>query len=106
MSSHESDERLMANVATGNREALEILIRRYAGSLLTFIHRLIGDRHRSEELFQEVFFSVWDKRSQYQFPRAFKSWLFAIALNRCRVEFRKKSTPMSSATSEAITEDP
>jgi RNA polymerase sigma factor (sigma-70 family) len=84
------DELLMAQVAEGKRECLEALVRRHANPLLTFIRRMVGDLHRSEELFQEVFLAVWVKRKQYQFPRPFKAWLYAIALNKCRVEFRGK----------------
>lgn len=80
----------MAQVAHGKRDLMEPLVRRYANSLLTFIRRMIGDHHRSEELFQDVFLAVWLKRRRYQFPRPFKAWLFAIALNRCRADFRKR----------------
>jgi RNA polymerase sigma-70 factor (ECF subfamily) len=89
------DEWLMAQVATGKRDHLEPLIRRYAGPLLTFIQRMAGDRHRSEELFQEVFLAVWVHRKQYEFPRPFKAWLFAIALNKCRAAFRARTLPVS-----------
>jgi RNA polymerase sigma-70 factor (ECF subfamily) len=85
----ETDEQLMAQVAQSGREALGILLRRYASPLLTFIRRMIGDRHRSEELFQEVFLAVWTERRRYQFPRPFRAWLYGIALNRCRNEFRR-----------------
>ena len=84
----ERDEWLMAQVALGKRDHLEPLVRRYASPLLTFIRRMVGDPHRSEELFQEVFLAVWDKRKQYEFPRPFKSWLYAIAVNKCRAMFR------------------
>src|SRR5262249_48602582 len=57
------------------------------------IRRMVGDLHRSEELFQEVFLAVWAKRRQYQHPRPFKPWLYAIALNRCRAAFRRPSAP-------------
>jgi RNA polymerase sigma-70 factor (ECF subfamily) len=87
----ERDEWLMAQVARGSREHLEPLIRRYAGRLLTFIQRMTGDRHRSEELFQEVFLAVWVKRRQYEFPRPFKSWLYAIAANKCHAAARGRS---------------
>ncbi len=90
-SKHERDEWLMAQVALNKREYLEPLIRRYAGPLLTFLRRMAGDLHRSEELFQEVFLAVWVKRAQYQFPRPFRSWLFAIAANKCRAAFRGRS---------------
>jgi RNA polymerase sigma-70 factor (ECF subfamily) len=90
---HVQDEWLMVQVAQDKREHLEPLVRRYAGPLLTFIDRMIGDRHRSEELFQEVFLAVWTKRRQYQFPRPFKAWLYGIALNKCRADFRTRAGP-------------
>src|SRR5437588_603038 len=84
------DEYLMARVANGQPELLERLLRRHASPLLTFIRRMAGDRHRSEELFQEVFLAVWRKRHQYEYPRPFKPWLYAIALNKCRQAFRSR----------------
>src|SRR6266849_5878724 len=89
----EHDEWLMAQVALGKRDHLEPLVRRYASPLLTFIRRMIGDAHRSEELFQEAFLAVWSKRRQYQFPRPFKAWLYAITLNKCRAAFRTHYGP-------------
>jgi RNA polymerase sigma-70 factor (ECF subfamily) len=82
------DEWLMLHVSRGRRDELEQLVRRYAVPLLTFVQRMLGDRHRSEELFQEVFLAVWKKRHQYQYPRPFRPWLYAIALNKCRAAFR------------------
>ena len=90
---NERDEWLMAQVALGQRDALEPLVRRYSGPLVGFIRRLIRDSHRTEELFQEVFLAVWQKRTQYQFPRPFKPWLYMIALNKCRADFRVPSRP-------------
>jgi RNA polymerase sigma-70 factor (ECF subfamily) len=90
MKPQEADENLMANVAQGQRAPLEVLVRRHGSALLTFIRRMVGDPHRSEELFQDVFLAVWSKRQQYQFPRSFKNWLYTIAVNRCRQDFRTR----------------
>jgi RNA polymerase sigma-70 factor (ECF subfamily) len=87
-----TDEWLMGQVARGHREHLETLIRRYASSLLTYLHRMTGDRHSAEELFQDAFLAVWEKRRTYRFPRRFRSWLFAIATNRCRQAFRRTAS--------------
>src|SRR4051794_36550976 len=104
---HDQDEWLMAQVAHGKRDLLEPLIRRHAGRLLTFIRRMIGDRHRGEELFQEVFLAVWAKRRQYQFPRPFKAWLYGIALNKCRADFRARPlAPAAGIEDEALTPGP
>jgi RNA polymerase sigma-70 factor (ECF subfamily) len=92
----ERDEFLMSKVAEGRGELLEWLVRRHAAGLLTFLARMTGDHHRAEELFQEVFLAVWLKRRQYQYPRPFRPWLYAIALNRCRADHRsKKPSPLS-----------
>jgi RNA polymerase sigma-70 factor (ECF subfamily) len=105
------DEWLMSQVVLGRHEALEVLVRRYAHRLLTFIRRMIDDHHRSEELFQEVFIAVWRKRGQYQMPRPFKPWLYAIALNACRAEFRRRrvvAVPImdSDSPASAVENDP
>jgi RNA polymerase sigma-70 factor (ECF subfamily) len=99
--SADRDELVMAQVAAGQAHLLERLVRRHATALLTFIARMVGDRHRAEELFQEVFLAVWLKRRQYQYPRPFRPWLYAIALNRCRAAFRlRKPTPVSLAADQ------
>ena len=85
----QKDEDLMLRVAGGNREAMSPLLRRYASPLLTFIRRMTGDWHRAEELFQEAFLAVWQNRGRYEYPRPFRSWLFGIAANKCRADFRK-----------------
>jgi RNA polymerase sigma-70 factor (ECF subfamily) len=90
---HERDEYLMARVGRDQPELLEKLLRRHASPLLTFLERMVGDHHRGEELFQEVFLAVWIKRRQYQYPRPFKPWLYAIALNKGRAWFRGRSVP-------------
>jgi RNA polymerase sigma-70 factor (ECF subfamily) len=99
---HERDEWLMAQVAVGKRDHLEPLIRRYASPLLTFIQRMIGDRHRAEDIFQDVFLAVWTHRKQYQFPRPFKAWLYAIAINRCHALGRRRAVPSAPFTEESV----
>lgn len=103
---HDQDEWLMAQVAGGQRELLEPLLRRYASPLLTFIRRMVGDAHRSEELFQEVFLAVWVKRKQYQFPRPFKPWLYGIALNKCRETFRTRAVPVYDDEGDPASDGP
>ena len=96
-----SDEQLMAQVATGNRDSLSSLMRRYASPLLTFLVRMTANHHVSEELFQEVFLAVWQKRQRYEFPRAFRAWLFGIAGNQCRAEYRRRRIPPDSPLFES-----
>jgi RNA polymerase sigma-70 factor (ECF subfamily) len=88
------DEELMKGVAAGRPDLLAWLVRRYSTRLLTFLVRLVVDRHRAEELFQDVFLTVWLKRQTYTYPRPLKPWLYAIALNKCREVLRKVAAPV------------
>jgi RNA polymerase sigma-70 factor, ECF subfamily len=102
----QTDEWLMGQVAAGQRESLAILVRRHASPLLTYIERMVGDHHRSEELFQEVFLRVWIKRRTYRFPRPFRAWLFTIATNHCRSAFRRsvlRAVPLPEDLPEGLT---
>lgn len=96
----ESDEWLMGQVRRGSRDALEKLVRRHASPLLTYVQRMCGDRHRGEELFQEVFLAVWTKRTQYKLDRSFRAWLYAIAANRCRDAYRARPSEVPLAGDE------
>jgi RNA polymerase sigma-70 factor, ECF subfamily len=88
---NDSDEGLMRLVATGEPEAVDALLRRYASPLLSFIQRIVGHRHRAEDLFQEVCLAVWVWRRRYCSPRPFRPWLFGIALNKCRADMRRQT---------------
>jgi len=99
----ESDEGLMRQVSQGRREQLGVLLRRYATPLLTFLERMLGDRHQAEELFQEVFLAVWTERNRYDGERPFHAWLFGIALNKCRADLRRRGRqPMPAETAQQV----
>ena len=102
----EYSEDLMARVARGSDAALSALIRRHASPLLTFLQRMIGDRQRAEDLFQEVFLAVWTHRHQYRYPERFRSWLFGIALNQCRGQFRRGRLPSVTLVDQPALDPP
>ena len=97
---NQSDEWLMGQVARGRRDCLELLVRRHATPLLTYLTRMAGDQHRGEELLQDAFLAVWAKRKTYKLHKPFKAWLYAIATNRCHSSFRaikgKETTSLDS----------
>jgi RNA polymerase sigma-70 factor, ECF subfamily len=88
MISSDPDELLMAQVAAGRGESLEPLVQRYTVPLVSFLQRMTGSRDRAEDLFQDTFLNVWRKRRTYTFPRPFKPWLYAVAVNVARAAFR------------------
>ena len=85
----QSDEALMDQVVRGDRACLEILVRRFSIPMLTYLRRFLGKEHLAEEVFQEVFLTVWEKRDQYRAGSLFRPWLFAIGANKSREHFRR-----------------
>lgn len=103
-----SDETLMEATRAGSHAAMEVLVRRFAARLLTFLMRLTGRLHAAEDLFQETFGAVWAKRQTYQVGRAFKPWLYAIAVNKHRERGRRKAPELEHSAIPVVElgEDP
>ncbi len=74
----ESDERLLAAVARGDREAFEHIHRRYLPRLRCFALRLADDPQDCEEIVTASLLNVW--RMAYRFHGGSKAsvWIFGI----------------------------
>ena len=70
--------------------ALEELLERYRNPLMGFIYSVIRDYHQAQDIFQETFIRVYRRANRFRTGAVFKTWLYTIALNRCRVTIRKR----------------
>ena len=85
-----SDERLIERYQQGDREVLELLIRRYRQELFHFLVRFLANRAAAEDIFQETFLQVHNSADSFDVNRRFKPWLFTIAANKARDFMRKR----------------
>ena len=85
-----ADEQLMHRVRGGDSAAMEPLVRRHASELLSFVTRMVRDSAEAEDVFQDVWFAVWRKRTSFDTTRRFRPWLFRIAANRCIDRARRR----------------
>ncbi|WP_035289039.1 RNA polymerase sigma factor [Clostridium sp. KNHs214] len=76
-----SDEDLFKKVKNGNKEAMEFIVRRYYKNIFRYIYIKIKDYHTSQDICQEVFCKVYEKRKSYLEEYLFKPWLYKIAYN-------------------------
>jgi RNA polymerase sigma-70 factor (ECF subfamily) len=96
-----TDEDLALRVQRGDAQGLTALVERHHGPLLGFVYRMTGgDRALAEDLVQEAFLRVMRAIGQYRYPRPFKPWLYAIALNLARDHYRRADTRHAAALSE------
>ncbi len=85
-----SDEDLMSQFQAGTVEAFDILVSRYKDPLTNYIYRFLGDMKECEDLLQETFLRVYRNRHSYRRIAKFSTWLYTIAGNLARSEYRKR----------------
>src|SRR5205807_7695310 len=81
------------------------LVRRWEGPIRSLCVRMIGDAHRGEDLKQDVFLRIFEKRKDYQAGGRFSTWLWRIALNICYDELRRRGRCREFLRGEPETED-
>lgn len=74
----------------GTVEAYNILVDRYSERLMHYLYGFLGDKKRCEDLLQETFLRVHRNRHSYQRIAKFSTWLYTIAGNLARSEYRKQ----------------
>jgi len=84
------DEDLMEYFQSGTVDAFNILVDRYSERLMHYLYRFLGDTRRCEDLLQETFLRVYRNRHSYQRIAKFSTWLYTIAGNLARSEYRKR----------------
>ncbi len=85
-----SDEDLMEQFQAGTVEAFNLLVDRYSERLMRYLYGFLGDVKRCEDLLQETFLRVHRNRHSYQRIAKFSTWLYTIAGNLARSEYRKR----------------
>lgn len=76
-------EALMAEIAGGDRSALEKLFRLEAGRLLAVARRIVRRSDLAEEVVQEAFVAIWQKARQFDPRRGeARGWITRIVRNR------------------------
>ncbi len=81
MQERDPDVDLMLAFCAGDDAAFDGLFERWAGPLLNFLERMVGDRATAEELVQESFLRVHGARARYAPSARFSTWLYRIGTN-------------------------
>lgn len=75
------DQELFAQIQKGNTHAFKLLFQKYYSGLVGFGTYLLHDQEESRELVQEIFLTLWEKRSQLQISSP-KAYLFTAMNNK------------------------
>lgn len=82
------DRELMALAQAGDEAALGALMERWERPVKTVIARLVGNAAEAEELAQEAFVRLWQRRDRFRAGAEFRPWMLSLALNLARNRLR------------------
>jgi RNA polymerase sigma-70 factor (ECF subfamily) len=89
------DDEIMARLKSAPPDVLvdgfEVLVGRYKNSIVSFLFRFVGDFRTAEDLAQETFLRVFKKINEYNHAAKFSTWLYTIASNLAKDEFKRRS---------------
>jgi RNA polymerase sigma-70 factor (ECF subfamily) len=85
----EQDRLDMERLAGGHDSALNALMERHAGPVYQFLFRMLNDEQEASDLAQETFVRVYRYRERYDGGK-FTTWLYTIASNLARSEYRRR----------------
>lgn len=89
-----TDGELITRSADGDRDAFELLYKRYSRPVFGLALRRLGDRGRAEDAVQETFASIWRAARSYRPERGPGApWLYAVARNAITDRGRARSEP-------------
>ncbi len=86
-----SDSELALRISGGQKSAYQELFERYAPRIYKFSFSYLKNKADSEELVQEVFLKIWEKREMLDHSKNVKSLIFKIAVNTIYDFIRRKN---------------
>jgi len=86
-----SDEQLMVSIHHDDTRAFNELYDRYSDRMLYYFYRMLGqDKEMAQDFLQDLFFKVIDKSVLFDPKRKFSTWIYSIAHNMCKNEYRRR----------------
>lgn len=87
-----SDGELMQFIKRGKEAAFDELYARYADKLYGYFYKMLWqDDEKANDFTQEVFLKIIEKPHLFDTSKRFSTWVFTMANNLCKNEYRKNT---------------
>jgi RNA polymerase sigma factor (sigma-70 family) len=85
-----SDEDLMRHVGKRDDKAFEEIYNRYNKRLFYYFFKMLWkDREKAEDFVHDIFTKIVNNPDIFDPNRPFKTWVFSVANNMCKNEYKK-----------------
>lgn len=87
-----------------HKSDFEVLFRSHYKALVGYANRLVANVEVSEDLVQQVFVNLWERRDQIEIEGSHRSYLLRSVHNACLNHFKHEQVKKDHATHALITE--
>ena len=100
-----SDEELMIMVSERNSDALEELYNRYHKNILYYFYKMLGGaENKAQDFLHDIFLKIIEKPYLFDQKKKFKTWIYQIAYNKCKNEYRREQIRNQAKTKYELKE--
>ena len=92
MTGHEDERTLILRIIEGERAAFTVLYSRYINSVYRYIYLFTKSKETSEDIVQNVFIKIWERRASLKNVTCFRAYLYQCAKNLMIDEIRRNQT--------------
>lgn len=96
-----TDAELVARLRRSDTAALDLVLKRYWPPVVAYLVRLVGSRDAAEDLAQQTFCRLWDRRATWQDDGSLRGLLYRVARNLAISDQRHVDAEARSAASLA-----
>jgi RNA polymerase sigma-70 factor (ECF subfamily) len=89
MAPHSDDKELLKRIAESDRSAFAILYKQHLNNLYRYIFLFTNSKERTEEIIQDVFVKIWERREKLENVSCFRAYLYRCAKNLLIDQIRK-----------------
>ena len=77
------EKQVLESLSEGSESAIEMLFKSYYASLCQYAYSFLRDKDEAEEVVQNAFVNVWDRREDLAIQTSIKSYLYRMVRNSC-----------------------
>jgi RNA polymerase sigma-70 factor (ECF subfamily) len=91
-----NEKEILFLVSKGDEHAFSKIVKYYSAIIYTHALTYIKNAVQAEEITQDIFLSLWQRREELNHISNFQGYLYAMVRNRTISEFRKKILELNS----------
>lgn len=108
-----SEQEIVGAIREGNERIFEETFRKYYQSLCNYANSILKEIDEAEEVVQNLFLNIWEKRSELEINISLKSYLYRAVHNHClnrikhlkvREEYQQYTVNFYDASYESVSQ--